>query len=726
MNTEQRELGRLAKALGKRGYIKQAQTVLGLYKQAAQSVGPNNALKALIRGVISTEDSRWAKDMNFYGTPSDHTDDGDQLREVGAAIYAAYTSYDDVDPDNHTNKLSYGDKTASQKAKTLKLGLQAIASVTEETTGTDDLFGKFTGIDKDVARHRGNLESWQRNTPVFWTVAALRNQALYDAWMQEHTDSLTGQETTIEEERVAEEEQTKSDETYEDIGHGQPKKEDQWWKPTLEEDGSRLLYWKRRCYETAGDRTTPVMWCLEYFRLPKGSRKGPKSRRDFSAVPGYPKKNEPIFPKSASVNDIFRKYAQAVADPTTGNAPEGDDQGVAPAIPTAPAVEETKKKKKKKKKYTGPSMEQLSGGKVTSSNANDFRAWVNKEHPGIAKDLKQNGSNKTLDTTGHHNNWYIRQAWKLVQKTDNKYGGEGKGLVDAGDIKESSPGANIQADTGTLKAYLLHEKPLKHRDAAMARFSGYTPSELNALTDEAEKQKRADAVVNDAPIAAKLLTAYRKDVTEDEGLGFKMRRLSGERASAATAAKDAEAKKKQQQGQQAKVTDYWQTAQTLDPGVVLVHKKTGESFYVGVKDTPQGPQKLLYELELRARGKGGQQGSAMLTKDEKTIILAQIGRAIPDTAKREAAIAAWTNFFDEREEYIDSLGEGENAWWKPHTWGRDTKAEELANMETARKGLSSHYSAPTPAATPVNPAATPVGQGQGSMATPQSRNRIRP
>jgi RNA recognition motif-containing protein len=372
-------------------------------------------------------------------------------------------------------------------------------------------------------------------------------------------------------------------------------------------------------------------------------------------------------------------------------------------------------------------MRDLSKGVIYNpTTGNEFRTWVvNNKNPKISAIARSTN----LDPTGSWYNKHIRDAWSAVKALGFEYKAGGL-TTDPNDIAESKAGANIQADNDTLKAYLLHKEPLKHRDHMLlgqpdtSKHGGPFPAyfELWKNTDPKVQEKKVVNFLRSRTASGMLLSAYRADVVGSPSLELAMTTAAHDRAEAAKEAEKAKAEKTKREKEAVKSDEFYiippageeslvkDSDNNFKKGTIFVSKQNGDTYYVG---QAQGRPKQLFALQLRSMGRGGVTGTNVLSEDELT----KLKKVIPDSHWE-----VWEEFFGDREQYLESLTESQSGW-NPASWFRESRKTEKGHYDKARGNLRKLHDSTRPAGSslaasmPRSGGRQPMG-GQNPFPTP--------
>ena len=758
MNTEQRELKKLAKALYQRGHVAQAEGIrdLALIKEAYtpddEEAARAGLMKLWHRMIASGRAAfdKWrgnkapgqesANDKNVY---EGSDDEGYQF--ISQALTANYRSYiEDGDGDGE-----WAEQPDDQKLTSLKKALsgfsdkkeQKVSTQTEDSKSwTEDNFDFGTGLrDKDKTKKwtvynpsrqvRNNRlrYGWQQSAPVMWFFV-MKAGAPYKNWLKAHRAAEKHFVTKIKED---EDTATTTAKTEKEVGKSRERKKlrtellaTQWPGMPGQDGAGKSVHnakWGKK--ERVGKKMLNVAWYQHYAYLdPTDTNSAfgimvskliirdkqhwneelggnlPRDLAKWTRQESTFKKDEG--PKKASQRYDLTKHA----NPFGGGAPVGSSGG-GPDFGGGGGSGGGSKRK----------MKDLSKGVIyNSTTGNEFRQWViNNKNEEIKAIAPQNN----LDPTGSWYNKYIRDALNAVKAKGFDYKSGGK-TVDPADAAEGAAQANIKADKDTLKAYLLHDDSLEHRDHMLSGvpntskhggpFKAYTNDLLLDMNPK-DQAKKVDAFLRSSTAWDMLLSAYRADVVGNPSLELAMTTAAHERAEAAKEAEKAKEEKTKREKEAVKSNDYYIIPPTgeeslvkdsdnnFKKGTIFVSKQNGDTYYVG---QAQGRPKQLFSLQLRAMGRGGVRGTNVLSEEELT----KLRKVVPDSHWE-----VWEEFFGDREQYLESLTESQNDW-NPATWFRESRETEKVHYDNATKKLRQLHESTRPSG---NSLAANMNQGGG-------------
>jgi len=680
MINEQQELKTLAKALEGRGYFKQAETVRGLslvkVADFAEHIKKFNHLCDVVyrtyENEFETRDGNQGP-KNPHGLDNDWYSGGD-LKNVGAIrdnLKRVY--YTAANTDYSSNPVAYDKQDARSKINFEEKRIEAYLSrvaYTPVTWGTGKSNYKPT---YENFKDQFAFKFMNRNR-LFWTIAYDRCQTALQGWLTSLKAATDAARAEIQKGIDDKAQATKDEDQMKKDIHGYHK----WLINGV------IYYRARQSKEDA--RTVFYVWNSRAEGAPQSPNGPPQSVLDkprteewfkwfkFTSKEAL-KKIRDDYNKASSFNEL-EKYAVDDLDDTPADGLKDQPK----------AKEKKKEEPKKKKKYSGPSMSQLSGGKVHDpTTGNEFRAWVHKNH----EDYLGSGIRK-LDEKGSWNNAYMRAAWReLVNKQGHKYE-PGKKPEESGTQAKLGPAV----DQATLKAYLLYNKPLSARDGENGLSKRYgeewSYTALNAITGEDEiKQRDANLADLTAPGTRSnkfLQGLYAEDTKEGSAqadrLAFHLRREVAKQKAADKAAKDKEksdAKAKADSdktkvssndfyiiGEDGKDFQYDQVSGLPPTGTLFIRKKDGDFFYLASIDG----KPLLATLVRRQNGYGlSSPGLSTLSTKEKARLL---GAVNPDKK------SLWEAFLSDKAEYRRELAKPSKEGGGFLQDNRETDREDLA------------------------------------------------
>jgi hypothetical protein len=730
MNTEQRELKRLAKALYQRGHVAQAEGVrdLTLIKEAAGPPSVNDLVQqfedAIAAGKVTFDNWRshnWPKDgKTMY--KAYHEEDVKTWARISKFLRRHYRSYmtQGLDPDE-----GWDSQTDPQKLESIQKALSGLSAIKEGKHSTRTSYTYYVknkkdtwgGLSSETVKTKktgkvinlsdevtARMASWKKSAPVLWHFVGNAG----DAWRSAHraaehfyinkikedkTTADTAAETEVKTKasKVSRAAEAKALKTQwpgmpGQDGRGTSVINVRWTAenpPKYSGRGRRkkiiknVAWYQHYAYKSPQDPTSDFgimrskLVIIDNDHWVNLGKKLPKDLSQWVRV-------ENTFKKASKRYDLT-KYAQADPFATPSGGGGGSSGGAGPFGSSSPSPNRGGGGGGGAKRR----MRTLTGNVITDDATGDeFRNWVinnpNTKIKGIATEV-----NLSPPPSGTWYNKYMRNAWAAVKREGFEY--KARGLTtDPDDIAESKAGANIQADESTLKAYLLYKDPLKHRDEMLGGatppskhggpFPKYTTKNLLKMEPK-EQAKYVERFVGSPVGSGPLLSAYRADVVGSPSLAMAMVAATADREEAAEAAKTEAAEKAKREKEAVKSADYYIIPQE---GAETLSKDSDNNFRVGTifvskenGDTyyigqAHGRPKQLFSLQLRAMGRGGVRGANVLSGEE----LAKLEKVVPDSHWE-----TWSEFFDMHEQYIESLTESQSGW-NPASWFRESRKTE--------------------------------------------------
>lgn len=328
----------------------------------------------------------------------------------------------------------------------------------------------------------------------------------------------------------------------------------------------------------------------------------------------------------------------------------------------------------KKAKPTTPTrqltpMSRLTNGLITNTKSgNEFRQWVNKERPEVARKRKLDPENNTA--TGWRNS-YIRNAWNDVGEEYIAFKTKEQGSVG----KKGPAGSQLAKGVSdeTLIGYMLLPKGstiTENRDAdkdiERLYLNQYFGSDSQPTANAEAMAKR---MLKDRYYGKAIRKAYDEDLKATPNLEDTIGRRAFERQEAATQA--GESKKKRDEEDKAKasrsvnVNDFYVIPEggtgsiiengALKVGAVLVGKQgehLGRMFFVGMENGKIG----LRTIRQRYTGDfGNEVRSTTLTDEEEEALKEMIKREKPNQ------FDLWKKFLSEKADF-DQRAAGGRRW----------------------------------------------------------------
>ena len=767
MNTEQRELKKLAKALYQRDHVAQAEVVrdLTLIKEAA---GPSMSdlvqrfERAIAAGKARFDEwrsHRWPRPVG-PAAPAMHKvyeqEDVKTWARISKLLRRHYRSYmtQGLDPDK-----GWDSQTDAQKLESIQKALSGLSGIREGKHSTrtsynytyyvnrkrpSGLFGLGSEMYKEKKTGKGKvinlsdevtarMASWKKSAPVLWHFVGNAG----DAWRSAHraAELYYTNKIQADKEKAVTDAETKTKDEASAKRKANRDKMLRTQRPGGTTDGRPNLMWRpedppkysgrgRRkkiiknvawynhyAYKTAGDETTPFGIMRSYLVIKDNDHWESLGKKLPHLDSGLWTRVQTSWKKASQRYDLT-KYASGEDPFKPSGGKDGGDDSAGPDFGDGSANTGGGGGGGSRKK-----MKELSKGVIhNSTTGNEFRQWVvNNEN----EKVKAIAGSADLDPTGSWYNKHIRDAWSAVKALGFDYRSGGKTVG-----PESAAQANIQADNDTLKAYLLYKKPLKHRDHMLSGvnpegnqepskhggpFPSYQTKTLLGLNPK-QRDKKVDQFMRSSTATGPLLRAYKADVAGSSALQLEMESLAFERAEAAKEAEKAKAEKAKREKEAVKSNDYYIIPPTGEESLV---KDSDNNFKVGTifvskqnGDTyyvGQAQGRPKQLFSLQLRSMG--RGGVTGTNVLSEEELTKLEKVIPDSHWE-----VWDEFFSDREQYIESLTESQSGW-NPAYWFRESRKTEKGHYDKARGNLRKLYDSTRPSSSSLA-ANMETGQGQ--------------